>query len=82
MKKTVITLIPSSYIMIITVVYTLLGAIFLELDKVYAEGVNFVDVDDNNDNDKKTMTYSQQQADTKCISPCSSSAELCIAMCT
>jgi hypothetical protein len=31
------------------------------------------------------MTYSQQQqveeVDTKCESPCSSSAEMCIAMC-
>ena len=68
--------------MITTILYALLYPIFFELDKVYAEGVNFVDVDDNNDNDKKTMTYSQQQADTKCISPCSSSAKLCIAMCT
>ena len=85
MKKTaVFTLILSSFIMITTLVYTLLGAIFLELDKVYAEGVNFVDVDDNNDNDKKKMTYSQQvvkEVETPCKSPCPPNAEMCIEIC-
>ena len=51
------------------------------MDYAYGAGTNFVV-----DNDKTTMTYSQQQqqveeVDIKCESPCSSSAEMCIAMC-
>ena len=49
------------------------------MDNAYGAGTNFVV-----DNDKTTMTYSQQQqveVDTKCKSPCSSGAEMCIAMC-
>ena len=41
-------------------------------------------VDDNN-NDKMTTLYSQQEevevAETECKSPCPSTAEMCIAMC-
>jgi hypothetical protein len=61
-------------------VYALLAPIFFEMDNAYGAGTNFVV-----DNDKTTMTYSQQQqqveVDTKCKSPCSSGAEMCIAMC-
>ena len=51
------------------------------MDNAYGAGTNFVV-----DNDKTTMTYSQQQqqveeVDTNCKSPCSSSAEMCITMC-
>ena len=48
------------------------------MDNAYEEevGANFV-VDDD-----KTMTYSQQQeVEVECKSPCSSSSEMCIAMC-
>jgi hypothetical protein len=80
MKKSFIAI--PSIIVITSLVYTLLGAIFLELDKVYAEGVKFVDVDDNNDNDRKMMMYSQQvvEVETPCKSPCPPNAEMCIQM--
>ena len=80
MKKSVIA-IPSSHYVVITtiIVYALLVPIFFEMDNALGEGENFV-VDDD-DNDKSIMTYSQQQVDTNCKSPCSSSAEICIAMC-
>ena len=75
---------PSSHFVVITtiIVYALLAPIFFEMDNAYGAGTNFVV-----DNDKTTMTYSQQQqqveeVDTKCKSPCSSSAEMCIATCT
>ena len=57
--------------------YALLAPIFFEMDNAYEEvGANFV-VDDD-----KTMTYSQQQeVEVECKSPCSSSSEMCIAMC-
>ena len=59
------------------IVYALLVPVFFEMDNAYGAGTNFVV-----DNDK-TLTYSQQQVvETKdCKSPCSSSAEMCIAMC-
>ena len=84
MKNSVI-LSPSSQFVVITtiIVYALLAPIVFEMDNAYGAGANFV-VDDN---DKTTtMTYSQQQqqveeVDTNCKSPCSSSAEMCIAMC-
>ena len=79
MKNSVIVS-PSSHFVVITtiIVYALLAPIFFEMDNAYGAGTNFVV-------DKTTMTYSQQQqqveVDTKCESPCSSSAEMCIAMC-
>jgi len=82
MKNSVIVS-PSSHFVVITtiIVYALLAPIFFEMDNAYGAGTNFVV-----DNDKTTMTYSQQQQqvkeiDTTCKSPCSSSAEVCIAMC-
>ena len=61
---------------ITTIVYALLVPVFFEMDNTHGERENFVDND-------KTM-YSQQiveEVETECKSPCSSSAELCIAMC-
>ena len=82
MKNSVIVS-PSSHFVVITtiIVYALLAPIFFEMDNAYGAVTNFVV-----DNDKTTMTYSQQQqqveeVDTKCKSPCSSGAEMCIAMC-
>ena len=71
---------PSSshYIVITTIiVYALLAPVFFEMDNAYGAGANFV-VDDD-----KTMTHSEQQqeVETDCKSPCSSSSEMCIAMC-
>ena len=75
MKNSVIA-IPSSFV-ITTILYALLYPIFLEMDNnALGEGINFVV--DENDN---TMTYSQQQIETECKSPCPKSAEMCIAMC-
>ena len=82
MKNSVIVSQSSHFVVITTIiVYALLAPIFFEMDNAYGAGTNFVV-----DNDKTTMTYSQQQqqveeVDTKCESPCSSSAEMCIAMC-
>ena len=75
MKNKVIV-IPSSYVVITTIIYALLVPIFFEIDNSLGEVENFV-VDDN-DNDK--MTYSQQVVEPKCKSPCPSTAEMCIAM--
>ena len=80
MKNSVIVSPSSSHYIVITtiIVYALLAPIFFEMDNAYGAGANFV-VDDN---DYKTMTYSQQQeVETDCKSPCSSSSEMCIAMC-
>jgi hypothetical protein len=81
MKNSVIA-IPSQYIVITTIVYTLLCPIFIESNNALGEEENFV----VNNNDKTTMTsYSQQaieeEGDTECKSPCPSSAEMCIEMC-
>ena len=77
MKNSVVS--PSSHYVVITtiIVYALLAPIFFEMDNAYGAGANFV-VDDD-----KMMTYSQQQqeVETDCKSPCSSSSEMCIAMC-
>jgi hypothetical protein len=63
-------------------VYALLVPVFFEMDNVYGKGENFVD---DNNNDKMTTLYSQQEevevAETECKSPCSSTREMCIAMC-
>jgi hypothetical protein len=75
--KTAVIAIPSSYVVITTIIYALLVPIFFEMDSVLGEGEKFV-VDVNN-NDK--VTYTQQEVETECKSPCPSSAEMCIAMC-
>jgi hypothetical protein len=82
MKKSVIATPYSHYVVITTIiVYALLFPIFFEMDNALGEEEKFVVVDDTDNNDKSMMTYSQQQVDAKCTSPCSSSAEICIAMC-
>jgi hypothetical protein len=83
MKNSVIA-IPSQYVVITTIVYALLCPIFFESDNAFGEGETFVV---NND---KTMMYSQQaieeeeeeEVETECKSPCPSSAEMCIEICT
>ena len=75
MKNSTVIAIQSFFV-ITTIVYALLVPIFFEMDNTFGDEKNFVD--DNND---KT-TYSQQLAETKeCKSPCSSTAEMCIALC-
>jgi hypothetical protein len=74
MKNSVIAI--QSFVRTI-IVYAFLASIFIEMDNVYG-GENFV-VD--NDNNVKATMYNQQVIDSKCKSPCPSSAEMCIAMC-
>ena len=66
-----------SFFVITTIVYALLVPVFFEMENnAFGEEKNFVD----DDNDK--TTYSQQIVVTKeCKSPCSSSTEMCIAIC-
>ena len=74
MKNSVIAI--QSFV-ITTIIYVLLVPVFFEMDNALGEEKNFVD---DIDNDK--TTYSQQVVETKeCKSPCSSSSEMCIAMC-
>jgi hypothetical protein len=73
MKNSVIAI--QSFV-ITTIVYALLVPIFFEIGNAFGEREYIVDEDANN----KVM-YSQQVIDTKCKSPCPSSAEMCIAMC-
>jgi len=79
MKNSVIAI--QSFV-ITTIVYALLVPVFFEMDNVYGKGENFVD---DNNNDKMTTLYSPLEevevAETKCKSPCPSSAEMCITMC-
>ena len=62
MKKSV-TAIPSSYVVITTIVYALLVPIFFEMDNAFGEGANFAVVDYND----KPM-YTQQAVETPCKS--------------
>jgi archaellum component FlaF (FlaF/FlaG flagellin family) len=73
MKNSVIAI---QFFVITTIVYAFLVPIFFEIDNAFGEREYIVDEDANN----KVM-YSQQVVDTKCKSPCPSSAEMCIAMC-
>jgi hypothetical protein len=74
MKNSVIAI--QSFFVITAIVYALQVPVFFVMDNAHAEEENFV----NNDNDK--TLYSQQVvSETKCKSPCPSSAEMCIAMC-
>jgi hypothetical protein len=73
--KNLVIAIQSS--VITTIVYALLIPIFFEMENnAFGDREYIVDEDANN----KVM-YSQQIIDTKCKSPCPSSAEMCIAMC-
>ena len=74
MKNSVIVSQSSHFVVITTIiVYALLAPILFEMDNAYGAGINFVV-----DNDKTTMTYSQQQqveeVYIKCESSCSYSA--------
>ena len=69
--------IPIHSCVITTIVYALLVPVFFEMDNALGEREYFVDVDD----DINPMMYNQQVLDTKCKSPCPSSAEICIQMC-
>ena len=84
MKNRPISAIPPSHYVVITtiIVYALLAPIFFEIDNAYVAGANFV-VDDNDNDKTMMMAYSSQveKVETDCKSPCSSSAEICIAMC-
>jgi hypothetical protein len=64
---------------ITTIVYALLTPIFFEMDNAFGEREYFVD--NNNNNKDQKMYNNQQVVDTKCKSPCPSTAEMCIAMC-
>ncbi len=74
MKNSVIAI---QFFVITTIVYALLASIFFQMDNALGEGEYFFVVDDDNDK----MLYNQQLVETKCKSPCPSSAEMCIAMC-
>jgi hypothetical protein len=77
MKNRSISAILYSYGLIMTLVYALIADIFPELDNVRGEGDKFVV------NNERTMIYSPQveEVEADCKSPCSKSAEICIAMC-
>ena len=75
MKKTVIAI--QSFVITIIVYALLVSVLFKMENNAFGEEKNYF-VDDNND---KT-TYSQQVVEKKeCKSPCSSTAEMCIALC-
>ena len=76
-EKLIFILIPSSYIMITTWVYTLLSAILLELDNTFREKENFIVKYNENDN----MMYTHQAIETQCKSLCPSSSKMCISIC-
>ena len=75
MENSVIA-IPSQYIVITTIVQALLCPIFFESDNVLGEGETFVV-----NNDKISQQAIEEEVEVECTSPCSSSAEICIAMC-
>ncbi|MDW3605322.1 MAG: hypothetical protein QOK67_09800 [Nitrososphaeraceae archaeon] len=76
MKNSVIAIQP--FVITTIIVYALLVPVFFEMDNAFGEE-NFVDDIDN----EKMTSYSQQVEvmETKCKSPCPSTAEMCIAMC-
>ena len=77
MKKFVIAI--QSFVITTIIVYALLVPVFFEMDNAFGEEKNFVD--DGNDESNDKIMYSQQVIDSKCKSPCPSTAEMCIAMC-
>ena len=78
MKKIAVSSIPSSYVLITTLVYALLGAIFFEFDNVSGEEDN-INVNDGDGSDNKSSF--PQLIDAPCKSPCPSTEEMCIQMC-
>ena len=79
MKKTTFITIPSSYVVITTIVYALVATTFFEIDKALGEGENFVV--DINDADSDNKISAQELIETPCKSPCPPNAEMCIQMC-
>ena len=75
MKNKAINAITSSYVMIMTLVYTLLAAIFI--DNIRGE-----EDSDINHVDKNNKASAQEFIETPCKSPCPSNAEMCIQMCS
>ena len=74
MKNSVIAI---QSLVITTIVYALLAPIFFEMENnTFGEEKNFVD-----DGNYETILYSQQEVESECKSPCSSSAEMCIEIC-
>lgn len=73
--QNLIIAIPSSYIVITTIVYALLVPIFFEIDNELGEGLNFL-VDNNNN-----KTTNDTQLETQCKSPCPPTVEMCVEMC-
>ena len=74
MKKRRVNAIPSPYIVITTLVYALLAAIFLD-------NANGEENSGSNDVYKDYKTYAQELVETPCKSPCPPNAEMCIQMC-
>ncbi len=74
MKNKAVSAIPSSYVMIMTLVYALLAAIFL--DNASGEENSGI-----NDADKDNKASAQELVETPCKSPCPPNAEMCIQMC-
>ena len=72
MKNSVIAI---QFFVITTIVYALLVPVLFQMDNIFGEEKNF------DDDDKYETIYSQQVVETKCKSPCPSTAEMCIAMC-
>ena len=76
MKNKAVSAIPSSYVMIMTLVYVLIAAIFL--DNANREEDN--GIIDSVDKDNKA--FAQELVETPCKSPCTPNAEeMCIQMC-
>jgi hypothetical protein len=75
MKNSVIAIHPS-FVVITTIIYALLDPIFFEINNnALVEGENFVYVIDVD------KTYTQQEVEKPCKSPCPPNAEMCIEMC-
>ncbi|HJU59938.1 MAG TPA: hypothetical protein VJ583_09315 [Nitrososphaeraceae archaeon] len=80
MKKAIIAITLSSYVVInAIIVYVLVANIFFELYNVLGESENFTVNDD--DNKTTTTNNTQQVLETQCKSPCPPNAEMCIEMC-
>ena len=76
MKNRAVSAIPSLYVMMIILVYTLLIAvIFLELANASAEKIDINDADSNN------KTFAPELVQAPCKSPCPPDVEMCIQMC-
>ncbi|HET8858181.1 MAG TPA: hypothetical protein VFM28_11700 [Nitrososphaeraceae archaeon] len=76
MKNKGVSAMPSSYVIIMTVVYALLAAIFVDI----ANGAEDSGIVNGVDKDNKASA--QELVETTCKSPCPPNAEeMCIQMC-